>query len=61
MLKKASVLLAYGFPFYVISNVHYFQNEDVLKKCVQDYQGKLKAAEERAVSVRQQAEDKLDQ
>lgn len=37
------------------------KNEDVLKKCVQDYQGKLKAAEEKAVSVRQQAEEKLDQ
>ncbi|XP_053407888.1 transforming acidic coiled-coil-containing protein 2-like isoform X2 [Mercenaria mercenaria] len=35
------------------------KNEDVLKKCVQDYQHKLKTAEEKTVSVRQQAEEKL--
>jgi len=36
------------------------QNEEVLKKCVQDYQGKLKKAEEKMLSVKQQAEEKLD-
>lgn len=36
-----------------------FQNEDVLKKCVQDYQNKLKSAEDKTVAVRHQAEEKL--
>ncbi|XP_060596656.1 transforming acidic coiled-coil-containing protein 2-like isoform X3 [Ruditapes philippinarum] len=35
------------------------KNEDVLKKCVSDYQNKLKSAEEKTISVRQQAEEKL--
>ncbi|KAL4231194.1 Transforming acidic coiled-coil-containing protein 2 [Mactra antiquata] len=35
------------------------KNEDVLKKCVQDYQNKLKSAEDKIIAVRNQAEDKL--
>ncbi|XP_052771622.1 transforming acidic coiled-coil-containing protein 1-like isoform X2 [Mya arenaria] len=35
------------------------KNEDILKKCVQDYQSKLKTAEEKTEAVIQQAEDKL--
>lgn len=37
-----------------------FQNEEVLKRCVQDYQSKLKKSEEKLQAVLQQAEDKLD-
>ncbi|XP_060068136.1 transforming acidic coiled-coil-containing protein 3-like isoform X2 [Ylistrum balloti] len=36
------------------------KNEEVLKKCVQDYQSKLKKSEEKLQDVLQQAEDKLD-
>ncbi|XP_052252100.1 transforming acidic coiled-coil-containing protein 3-like isoform X12 [Dreissena polymorpha] len=35
------------------------KNEEILKKCVQDYQDRLKAADEKMASVIQQAEDKL--
>jgi len=35
------------------------QNEEILKKCVTDYQGKLKDAEDRTEAVIRQAEDKL--
>ncbi|XP_076461397.1 transforming acidic coiled-coil-containing protein 1-like isoform X2 [Babylonia areolata] len=36
------------------------QNEDVLKKCVQDLQNKVKKAEQKTQTVREQAEDRLD-
>ncbi|XP_069140133.1 transforming acidic coiled-coil-containing protein 3-like isoform X2 [Argopecten irradians] len=36
------------------------KNEEVLKKCVQDYQSKLKKSEEKLQDVLQQAEEKLD-
>lgn len=37
------------------------KNEDILKKCVQDYQVKIKRAEQKLLAIRQQAEEKLDQ
>lgn len=37
------------------------KNEEVLKKCVADYQQKLKRAEEKLQDLKQQAEEKLDQ
>ncbi|KAK3592475.1 hypothetical protein CHS0354_008284 [Potamilus streckersoni] len=36
------------------------KNEEVLKKCVQDYQVKLKEAEDKCAAIRLQAEEKLD-
>lgn len=37
------------------------KNEDILKKCVQDYQLKIKRAEQKLLAIRQQAEEKLEQ
>ncbi|KAL3864662.1 hypothetical protein ACJMK2_006326 [Sinanodonta woodiana] len=36
------------------------KNEEILKKCVQDYQVKLKEAEDKCAAIRLQAEEKLD-
>lgn len=36
------------------------QNEEILKKSIQDYQGKLKGAEQRFQALKNQAEEKLD-
>ncbi|CAG2252632.1 Transforming acidic coiled-coil-containing protein 1 [Mytilus edulis] len=35
-------------------------NEEVLKKCIEDYQSKLKKSEEKLQIIKQQAEEKLD-
>jgi len=37
------------------------QNEDILKKCVADYQSKLKQMDERFQQLKKQAEDKLNE
>ena len=37
------------------------QNEDILKKCVADYQTKLKTMEEKFQLLKKQAEDKLNE
>ncbi|GAB1603935.1 hypothetical protein Ahia01_000674800 [Argonauta hians] len=37
------------------------KNEEILKKCVQDYQQKITRAEQKLTAIRQQAEDKLEQ
>ena len=37
------------------------QNEDILKKCVADYQSKLKTMDEKFQLLRKQAEDKLNE
>ncbi|XP_052098525.1 transforming acidic coiled-coil-containing protein 2-like isoform X3 [Mytilus californianus] len=36
------------------------KNEEVLKKCIEDYQSKLKKSEEKLQIIKQQAEEKLD-
>ncbi|XP_029645071.1 protein PFC0760c isoform X4 [Octopus sinensis] len=36
------------------------KNEEILKKCVQDYQQKITRAEQKLAAIRQQAEDKLE-
>ena len=36
------------------------QNEEVLKKCVADYQAKLKQQEQRYQTLKQHAEEKLE-
>ena len=37
----------------------YIQNEDTLKACVKEYQGKLQKAEEQLLKLKEVAEEKL--
>ena len=39
----------------------YHQNEDILKKCVADYQSKLKTMDEKFQVLKKQAEEKLNE
>ena len=43
-----------------VASVECFQNEETLKKCVTDYQHKLKKQEDRYQALKAHAEEKLE-
>jgi len=55
------MLLFYGplCMYYTVCAI-FGQNEETLKKCVSDYQGKMKKLEESYRALRKQAEEKLN-
>ena len=62
-LFKCAVLLTLSqlclFLTSIYATVVYFQNEDTLKTCVNDYMDKLKQQEERYQTLKKTAEEKL--